>query len=52
MHLTNYSINKHSENYRKDVMGVAGSKRSLRYFNEYLRRADRDVNKVRAPTVH
>jgi len=43
MHLTNYSINKHSENYRKDVGGLTGSKRSLRHFNEYLRRADYNV---------
>jgi len=43
MHLTNYSINKHSDNYRKDVAGVTGSKRSLRHFNDYLRRADYNV---------
>jgi len=43
MHLTNYSINKHSENYRKDMDGVSGSKRSLRYFTEYLRRAEYNV---------
>jgi len=46
MHLTNYSINKHSEHYRKDVAGVAGSKRSLRYFNEHLLRAEHDVSRV------
>jgi len=46
MHLTNYSINKHSENYRKDGGGVTGSKRSLHYFNDYLQRAERDVTKV------
>ena len=46
MHLTNYSINKHSEHYRKDEAGVAGSKRSLRYLNEHLRRSDHDVGRV------
>jgi tubulin polyglutamylase TTLL7 len=43
MHLTNYSINKHSTNYRKDESGLSGSKRSLRYFSDYLRRQDHDV---------
>jgi len=47
MHLTNYSINKHSENYRRgDVAGVAGSKRSLRQLTEYLQRSEHDVTKL------
>ena len=37
MHLTNYNINKRSENYRSDDAGTSGSKRSLRFFNDYLR---------------
>jgi len=46
MHLTNYSINKHSENYQKNVAGVTGSKRSLRYFNEHLHHADYNVAEI------
>lgn len=46
MHLTNYSINKHSSNYRKDETGLSGSKRSLRYFSDYLRRQDYDVAEI------
>jgi tubulin polyglutamylase TTLL7 len=46
MHLTNYSINKHNTNYRKDEAGVSGSKRSLRYFSDYLRRLDYDVAEI------
>ena len=43
MHLTNYSINKHNDNYEKGVNVDSGSKRSLKYFNEYLRQRDYDV---------
>ncbi|CAL1536025.1 unnamed protein product [Lymnaea stagnalis] len=42
MHLTNYSVNKQSEFYDKNVAHDIGSKRSIRYFNEYLRRSDID----------
>ena len=43
MHLTNYSVNKHNEYYEKNMAIDTGSKRSIRYFNEYLRRSDIDV---------
>ena len=43
VHLTNYSINKHNENYEKSLGLDTGSKRSLKYFNDYLRRHDYDV---------
>ncbi|KAK3777662.1 hypothetical protein RRG08_021773 [Elysia crispata] len=43
MHLTNYSVNKHNEYYEKNMTIDTGSKRSIRYFNEYLRRSDIDV---------
>ncbi|KAK2187502.1 hypothetical protein NP493_163g02060 [Ridgeia piscesae] len=43
MHLTNYSVNKHSETYEKSGTVDTGSKRSLRYFNQYLRHHDYDV---------
>lgn len=43
MHLTNYSLNKHNESYDKNMAFDTGSKRSIRYFNEYLRRSDIDV---------
>ena len=43
MHLTNYSVNKHNEFYERNVGMDSGSKRSIRYFNEYLRRSDIDV---------
>ncbi|XP_059175710.1 tubulin polyglutamylase TTLL7-like [Physella acuta] len=42
MHLTNYSVNKQSEFYDKNTAHDTGSKRSIRYFNEYLRRSDID----------
>ncbi|XP_005098301.1 tubulin polyglutamylase TTLL7 [Aplysia californica] len=44
MHLTNYSVNKHNEFYDKNMGFDTGSKRSIRYFNEYLRRSDIDVS--------
>ncbi|XP_074640830.1 tubulin polyglutamylase TTLL7-like isoform X3 [Tubulanus polymorphus] len=43
MHLTNYSINKHSDTYEKGDTTESGSKRSLRFLNEYLRKNDFDV---------
>ena len=43
MHLTNYSVNKHNEFYEKGASMDAGSKRSIKSFNEYLRRNDYDV---------
>ena len=43
MHLTNYSVNKHNENYEKSGKTDTGSKRSLKFFNEYLRHNDFDV---------
>ncbi|XP_052777435.1 tubulin polyglutamylase TTLL7-like isoform X2 [Mya arenaria] len=43
MHLTNYSVNKHNEFYEKGASLDAGSKRSIKSFNEYLRRNDYDV---------
>ena len=43
MHLTNYSVNKHNEYYEKGASVDSGSKRSIKAFNEYLRRNDYDV---------
>ncbi|XP_064605449.1 tubulin polyglutamylase TTLL7-like [Liolophura sinensis] len=43
MHLTNYSINKHNEFYEKGSTTETGSKRSIQFFNDYLRRNDYDV---------
>ena len=44
MHLTNYSVNKHSDTYEKSGTVDTGSKRSLRYFNQYLRHHDYDIS--------
>lgn len=44
MHLTNYSVNKRNELYDKNMAFDTGSKRSIRYFNEYLQRSDIDVS--------
>lgn len=44
MHLTNYSVNKHSETYQKSSNIDSGSKRTLKFFNDYLRRHDFDVS--------
>lgn len=38
MHLTNYSVNKRSSNYLKSENDCTGSKRSLRFLNEHLRK--------------
>ncbi|CAG5115127.1 unnamed protein product [Candidula unifasciata] len=43
MHLTNYAVNKRNELYDKNMAFDTGSKRSIRYFNEYLQRSDIDV---------
>ncbi|KAK7492938.1 hypothetical protein BaRGS_00015885 [Batillaria attramentaria] len=43
MHLTNYSVNKHNEYFERSATTDTGSKRSIRYFNEYLRHNDIDV---------
>ncbi|XP_022315097.2 tubulin polyglutamylase TTLL7-like [Crassostrea virginica] len=43
MHLTNYSVNKHNEFYQKGDSVETGSKRSIRFLNEYLRKNDFDI---------
>ncbi|MBN3323880.1 TTLL7 polyglutamylase, partial [Atractosteus spatula] len=45
MHLTNYSVNKHNENFERDETADKGSKRSIRWFTEFLRTNDYDVAK-------
>ncbi|CAM4641834.1 unnamed protein product [Leuciscus chuanchicus] len=45
MHLTNYSVNKHSENFDRDETEDKGSKRSIDWFREYLRTSGYDVDK-------
>ncbi|KAM4722221.1 tubulin polyglutamylase TTLL7 [Rhinophrynus dorsalis] len=45
MHLTNYSVNKHNENFERDETENRGSKRSIRWFTEFLRTNDYDVVK-------
>lgn len=40
MHLTNYSINKHSDSYEKGEAGSTGSKRTLTFLREYLQRTE------------
>lgn len=46
MHLTNYSINKRSENFERSEDVSTGHKRSIKYLNDYLRRLDIDVTAV------
>ncbi|XP_041358202.1 tubulin polyglutamylase TTLL7-like isoform X2 [Gigantopelta aegis] len=46
MHLTNYSVNKHNEHYEKSSSVDSGSKRSIRYLNDFLRKNDIDVAKL------
>ncbi|XP_062893254.1 tubulin polyglutamylase ttll6-like [Mobula hypostoma] len=41
MHLTNYSINKHSKNFVQDE--EKGSKRKLSFFNQYMESNDYDL---------
>ncbi|KAJ8610684.1 hypothetical protein CTAYLR_005667 [Chrysophaeum taylorii] len=38
MHLTNYAINKHSDKFERNEAGDLGSKRSVRWFMEFLAR--------------
>ncbi|XP_073500090.1 tubulin polyglutamylase TTLL7 isoform X5 [Phyllobates terribilis] len=45
MHLTNYSVNKHNQNFERDETEDRGSKRSIRWFTEFLRANDHDVAK-------
>nr|XP_033772520.1 tubulin polyglutamylase TTLL7 isoform X2 [Geotrypetes seraphini] len=45
MHLTNYSVNKHNENFERVETEDKGSKRSIRWFTEFLQMNDHDVNK-------
>ncbi|XP_053549291.1 tubulin polyglutamylase TTLL7 [Bombina bombina] len=45
MHLTNYSVNKHNENFERDETEERGSKRSIKWFTEFLRTNDHDVSK-------
>ncbi|XP_056132381.1 tubulin polyglutamylase TTLL7 [Lampris incognitus] len=45
MHLTNYSVNKHNENFERDETADKGSKRSISWFTEFLRINDYDVAK-------
>lgn len=44
MHLTNYSINKKNDNFDRTEDISAGSKRSLQYLKDMLRKEDVDVN--------
>lgn len=43
MHLTNYSINKKNANFQRSAEVSTGSKRSISYLTDYLRRKDYDV---------
>ncbi|XP_019631297.1 PREDICTED: tubulin polyglutamylase TTLL7-like isoform X2 [Branchiostoma belcheri] len=43
MHLTNYSVNKRNENFQKDEDVSKGSKRSIRYLNNFLSKNGYDV---------
>ncbi|XP_058890677.1 tubulin polyglutamylase TTLL7-like [Acipenser ruthenus] len=45
MHLTNYSVNKHNENFERDETADKGSKRSISWFTQFLRTNDYDVSK-------
>ncbi|XP_062868697.1 tubulin polyglutamylase TTLL7 isoform X1 [Trichomycterus rosablanca] len=45
MHLTNYSVNKHNENFEHDETADKGSKRSIGWFTEFLRTNNHDVAK-------
>ncbi|XP_030062157.1 tubulin polyglutamylase TTLL7 isoform X2 [Microcaecilia unicolor] len=45
MHLTNYSVNKHNENFEQVETEDKGSKRSIRWFTEFLQMNDHDVSK-------
>ncbi|XP_006822303.1 tubulin polyglutamylase TTLL7-like [Saccoglossus kowalevskii] len=43
MHLTNYSVNKKSDNFEKTDDVDSGSKRSIKFLNDFLRKNDFDV---------
>ncbi|KAM5256322.1 tubulin polyglutamylase TTLL7 isoform 2-T2 [Ctenodactylus gundi] len=45
MHLTNYSVNKHNERFERDETEDKGSKRSIRWFTEFLQENQHDVAK-------
>lgn len=45
MHLTNYSVNKHNENFGRAEQADRGSKRSIHWFTEFLRTNEYDVGK-------
>jgi hypothetical protein len=48
MHLTNYSVNKRNKQFydEGDTNGETGTKRSLKYLFEHLRRNNIDTAKV------
>lgn len=43
MYFINYFVNKYNEYYQKGDFVEIGSKRLIRYFNEYLRKNDFDI---------
>ncbi|KAI2517717.1 TTLL7 isoform 9 [Pan troglodytes] len=45
MHLTNYSVNKHNEHFERDETENKGSKRSIKWFTEFLQANQHDVAK-------
>uniref|UniRef100_A0A672UM51 Tubulin tyrosine ligase like 7 n=1 Tax=Strigops habroptila TaxID=2489341 RepID=A0A672UM51_STRHB len=45
MHLTNYSVNKHNEHFERDETEDKGSKRSIKWFTEFLQTNNLDVSK-------
>ncbi|XP_027729768.1 tubulin polyglutamylase TTLL7 [Vombatus ursinus] len=45
MHLTNYSVNKHNEHFERDETEDKGSKRSIKWFTEFLQTNKHDVAK-------
>ncbi|XP_075364612.1 tubulin polyglutamylase TTLL7 isoform X3 [Mycteria americana] len=45
MHLTNYSVNKHNERFERDETEDKGSKRSIKWFTEFLETNNLDVSK-------
>uniref|UniRef100_H0VF21 Tubulin tyrosine ligase like 7 n=1 Tax=Cavia porcellus TaxID=10141 RepID=H0VF21_CAVPO len=45
MHLTNYSVNKHNERFERDETEDKGSKRSIKWFTEFLQENHHDVAK-------
>ncbi|XP_021013483.1 tubulin polyglutamylase TTLL7 isoform X2 [Mus caroli] len=45
MHLTNYSVNKHNERFERNETEDKGSKRSIKWFTEFLQANQHDVTK-------